>query len=97
MDIYAKIDSGCYEPKSRFIPYSKAGTLEAYENQPYLKEEEKLLQNFKKDAILEAGLDPDNSMTGRAWDMAWELGHSNGYSGVYGYLRDIAYVINGDT
>jgi hypothetical protein len=96
MNIYEKIDSGYYTPKSEFFIRKKYDSDEVYYNQPYFKEDLKLYNEFKQDAFNELGLDPSDPMTKRAWDMVWDIGHRYGYSEVFGYLCDIAYVIKGD-
>jgi hypothetical protein len=96
MDFNRKLNTRYYVPKTACIPGYKCSSSKEYLEQPYFKEKQRLLQEFKKDALHAAGLDPADPMTERAYTLAWRLGHDYGHSAIYNYLWDIAYVIKGD-
>lgn len=58
----------------------------------YASEELRLREQFKNDAFEEAGIS-DNSKREKCYDLAWEHGHSSGYSEVFNYLNEFAELI----
>lgn len=49
----------------------------------------KTIDDFKKDALKHLGIDGHKNAD-KAFDIAWDLGHSCGYADVYDYLSDLA-------
>jgi hypothetical protein len=47
---------------------------------------------FKEDAIVEAGLH-NHSKAEKAYELAWNYGHSSGYNDVWAYLQDLAELL----
>lgn len=78
-----------------------ADALEEYELAKEKREEKLLVYNnrkqelegeFKKDALEDVGL-TDHPAANKAWNFAWEEGHSSGMYSVYSFLERIAEVI----
>lgn len=63
--------------------------------QKYSEKDAELYAQFKVDALKETGL-WGHEAGNRAFLLAWELGHSAGYSEVFIHLERIAYVIKGE-
>ena len=58
----------------------------------YVQEEERLRNLFKADAIKEAGLE-GHPRAHKAYSMAWQRGHSSGYSDVMSALYEFAELL----
>ena len=80
-----------------------ARKLEAHEKEmkAYRKETDKYHAEqarqdslFKADALEDVGL-AGHPKAEKAWALAWENGHSGGYSDVYSHLVDYADLLNG--
>ncbi len=57
-------------------------------------EEQNEIREYALGFMVEQGI--NQAMAERAWNMAWELGHSMGYSEVLLFLEDLIYVITGE-
>jgi hypothetical protein len=55
----------------------------------YRLEDDRLFEIFKKDAIKEVGLE-NHPAAEKAFQLAWERGHSCGYAEVFIYLEELA-------
>ena len=62
--------------------------------QKYNEKDSELYAAFKVDALKEVGL-WGHEAGNRAFELAWDKGHANGYSEVFIYLEQIAYVVLG--
>lgn len=63
--------------------------------QAYRDSINKGIEAFKKDVIEDVGL-TEYECADRAYHLAWQDGHSDGFAEVLSHLEDIAYVIIGD-
>jgi hypothetical protein len=50
------------------------------------------VEMFKVACFYELGI-KDTRAAHKAWDLAWENGHSNGYYEVYGHLEDLSEIL----
>lgn len=87
-NIYQKINNKEYDTKLIFIPLRES--KEAYER--YQEDQARLNQEFMDEAIEAVGL-KDHPKAGKAYALAWEHGHSAGYSDVLSYLSEFADLI----
>lgn len=78
--IEEKIEGGDYKPK---IIYTRETKRE------YLTEEYRLIIQFKNDILDDTGL-LNHPKADKAWDMAWDRGHSSGLYSVYTELQYLA-------
>jgi len=58
----------------------------------YREETVGLVQMFKQDLFIDLGIQ-DNPKREKLFEIAWNMGHSSGYSEVYNYAREIADLI----
>lgn len=63
-------------------------------NEQYQKEQRRIFQQFKVDALEEVGL-TNHPKSEQAFNLAYERGHSGGYSDVYNELLDLADLLLG--
>lgn len=70
--------------------------LEQYdaEYKAYTQDQSRLYQLFETEALKDVGL-AGHEAERRAWDYAYEQGHSSGCSEIYNHLQEIAYVVLG--
>ena len=86
--VYQKINNNEYKTKMPFIPRRESPEAFAM----YKKEEARLEQEFKNDAIEAVGL-KGHPKAEKAYALAWDHGHSAGFSDVLGYLSEFADLI----
>ena len=84
-------------PKKTTISFSSGlykKELEKYNNemQAFYDEEKALYEKFKLDALKNVGL-LNHPKANKAFDFAWEHGHSSGHEEVYGWLVEAADLI----
>jgi hypothetical protein len=61
-----------------------------YHKKLYIDESFYLDQLFWKDTFEELGISQDHPKAGILKNLAWELGHSAGYSEIFSYASDLA-------
>jgi len=57
------------------------------------KEYERGSYDLFTDFCKSEGIDPTTKKAGRLWSIAWEMGHSSGYSEVFNYLLELVELI----
>jgi hypothetical protein len=87
-DVYRKINTNEYKTKLHFVPSRENAKLYA----EYMEDNTRLEQLFKQDAIEAVGL-TNNPKANSAYKLAWDYGHSSGYSEVFNYLIDLAELV----
>lgn len=90
MDFQEKLTSGYYSAAGGF-PYvsayeAKKDPQKAYQRKVYLETEERLFQEFKKDAFEELGIS-GNPKAEKLFQLAYSEGHSSGYSGMFSQME----------
>ena len=83
---YTKYENKLTWPTRQTHPDPEARKKAAEE---YWKENSRLRNLFKADALLDVGLDT-HPKADKIFQYAWDQGHSCGYSEVYGVLGDLA-------
>jgi hypothetical protein len=81
--VLERVEAGDYNPKAPYTP----ATRDAYR-----EEERRLNGDFKRDLLHEHGVE-GNPRADRAYDLAWEQGHSGGHSEVAGHFADLVGLI----
>jgi len=85
MDIYEKLKSGYYEPKTVYARRNTNPTR----YYAWREESNKLSTLFKSDAIESVGL-TNHPKAQACWDIAWEERHSAGLGEVLDFLETLA-------
>jgi hypothetical protein len=84
----SKINRNCYRTS---LPYfTSKGNPEGAK--AYRESERYLAECFKKDLFEDLGI-TDNPKAEKLYLIAYDLGHSSGYSEVYGYAQDLVDLI----
>lgn len=86
--VYQKINNKEYDTKLPYVPRRE----NPEEHEKYSKDQFRLEDKFEKDAIEAVGL-KGHPKAGKAYALAWEHGHSAGYSEVLNYLSEFAELI----
>ncbi len=87
-NIYQKINEGYYNTK---VPYAPRHD-DAQQHNLYIEDSRRLEEEFKKDALQYVELS-DHPKAEKTYAMAWDYGHSAGYSEVMNYLVDLADLV----
>jgi hypothetical protein len=98
--VYKKINNDEYKTKLpfkiRIYPYLNSHYVPRRESEAaykqYKEDLARLEQEFKNDAIEAVGL-KDHPKAEKAYALAWDHGHSAGFSDVLGYLSEFADLI----
>lgn len=88
-ELRKRIDTGYYNNKMEYPGFAKGaeGAREAYRTENY-----RLYEQLRKDALEVVGL-KGHKKAEATYKMAWEYGHSSGYSEVLNYLIDLAELV----
>lgn len=85
MDIREKLNSGYYENKLPFCTVKR----NVKKNKEYQKEDYRIYNLFKEDALKEVGL-LNHPKADKIYNKAWNDGHAYGYGEVLTHLENLA-------
>lgn len=87
------LDFDAYKNK---LPYASRKVQPAL-HEAYVRENQRLEAKFKADALYDVGLQGPNGQghpkADKAFALAWDHGHSSGFSEVYNYLQELAELL----
>lgn len=92
MSVRDKIRAGHYNTKVPYPSDEKDKELKREKRAIYRRDQARLLQQFKQDAIQEAGL-AGHPKADRAYDKAWDDRHSSGIIEVMDELESLAELL----
>lgn len=86
LSVVTRIVTDQYEAKVPHIRHGQPGREE------YLRSRDEGEASFKRDALEAVGL-KDHPKAEKAWELAWDMGHSSGFHEVLVTLNDLAKLV----
>jgi hypothetical protein len=89
MDIYEKISANYYSTKLPYVTNSK----DPVGHDAYNYDQYRLDVEFKRDALEYVGL-TNHPKRNKVWSMAWDHGHSSGWSEILYWIVEFSELLN---